>query len=474
MGNEIIKKRILMLRAAAFVVGLIAVFVGVLYLAYSGDSVPAPTPSPVAPDFGQGHGRPTVAPSSSPSADRLPGFLGGVDVVQLEIGDEIEFPDGVALIVELGCTQCDGPTSGFARVYRDAFGQPRVEEIFRPEELGLGPRLVETDNGVQEEEPRITGFGFAPDASEMLVAVCTRGSCGDLGYPSNDVRTTIFRSTDGGVTWSNYGEIEDDAFIAGRVGSGAVLVQSYDSLPGEAEPVARFYGFPDFMPVQPPTPDSAWPGVLSSGEIVWHTQDGGLLRDDGSVYLDPGIPGGNPTIYFGEPALSQIGDRGLASLSVAYSGGPGFYYVADVAPERVVTRAYAVGGGVEPAVWMDERFVFANASFDPNELPLPALIDLDEFAIRPITGPFLQPPLLFGRNTIHTVQRGPFARVVNTGSCLNIRAQSSATASVVDCAADGVLLTLERATTGYDGTVWEAVRTPGGAGGWASIEYLER
>jgi hypothetical protein len=59
--------------------------------------------------------------------------------------------------------------------------------------------------------------------------------------------------------------------------------------------------------------------------------------------------------------------------------------------------------------------------------------------IHPIRTPLFEPPFTNNR-TIVAVQRGPFARVVNTeGTCLNIRAEPSA-AQVLDCAAEGVLL----------------------------------
>lgn len=72
------------------------------------------------------------------------------------------------------------------------------------------------------------------------------------------------------------------------------------------------------------------------------------------------------------------------------------------------------------------------------------------------------------------VQRGPFARVVNTGSCLNIRDAPSLDSNVLTCATDGVLLRDQGETAETDGVTWARVVTPVGVEGWAATVYLER
>jgi hypothetical protein len=76
------------------------------------------------------------------------------------------------------------------------------------------------------------------------------------------------------------------------------------------------------------------------------------------------------------------------------------------------------------------------------------------------------------------IQRGPFARVVNTGSCVNVREAPDISATVLECAHDGVLLLdIEYASRLVSYTPvpgWVEVRTPAGNHGWAAAEYLER
>ena len=104
---------------------------------------------------------------------------------------------------------------------------------------------------------------------------------------------------------------------------------------------------------------------------------------------------------------------------------------------------------------------------------LPAITDIDAAEAHLLASPFNQPPF-GGRDLIRAVVRGPFARVVNTGSCLNVRAEPAMTASALTCAADGVLLRDTGETQEIDGVAWLRVVTSAGAEGWASSQYLER
>ena len=91
--------------------------------------------------------------------------------------------------------------------------------------------------------------------------------------------------------------------------------------------------------------------------------------------------------------------------------------------------------------------------------------------MRPVPYPFLSADFVEPneRNTVVAAQTGPFARVVNTDSCLNIRASPEADALVNACAADGVLLTIN----GNISDGWIPVSTPSRVSGWASAEFLE-
>lgn len=106
----------------------------------------------------------------------------------------------------------------------------------------------------------------------------------------------------------------------------------------------------------------------------------------------------------------------------------------------------------------------------------PALIDAVTGAVSPIINPFRADlwPRPDGNNFVFAIQTGPFARVINTGSCLNVRAEPGAASQALECAADGVLLRPQGESAGVEGEgVWIRVLTPAGVGGWVSAEYLD-
>ncbi len=457
------------MRAIAITGVVVAAFVGLMYARFSGDGVPAPeataTPRPAAASS------PTASsptPAGTP-ADALQG------VASLEIGAALEFPRDVVLMIETGCWQCDGPASGFARVYLDPSGVIREETIFSPEKLDLGPRLVTTDEGVLERQPFITGFAAQPDGSEVTVSVCVKETCGSGGLDawSADSEVALFRSTDGGVTWEDFGKIEEGGYVIGSLGDGAVLVALYSA---NLAP-ASYRRFPGLDPVaRPQTGALSAPLVLTDGTIVWPDRSH-LRRADGSAILNLPFGGGPHQIeaVFQGPR-AQIAVTWLANL-----------------PEqpRLISRFDSDGTHVEThelpdffrfGAWPDAR-LFGNANFsndqpqvkppDESDGYLPAVLEGE--TIRPLAGPFLENPLGTERNHIVAVQHGPFARVVKTdGTCVNVRAGPLASAKVLDCAAEGVLLRLIKAADAQSTDAsWLHVATPSGIEGWASSKYLE-
>jgi len=131
--------------------------------------------------------------------------------------------------------------------------------------------------------------------------------------------------------------------------------------------------------------------------------------------------------------------------------------------------------------WWSEKDDLAYISIEkPIEgfiaAPRPALLDLSTGEYRLMPNPFGEyevPFLPYGHAIVTAVQLGPFARVVDTGSCLRVRAEPSLTGAVIDCMADGVLLRDGEETRDSGGATWLRVTTPAGIQGWASTAFLE-
>jgi hypothetical protein len=424
---------------------------------------PTSTPSPGA--------SPSPSPTSVPSPSPTPEVIAGMPVVPLEVVGKAEFPDDVALIVETGCWQCDGPTTGLERVYRDPSRTLRAETLFSPEHLGLPPRVMQTDKGPQEEEPIITGFALTADASRIVVSVCTRGMCLEMGGPpSTDAQTTLFQSTDGGIIWRAL-DVLDGGFGARAITANRLLLIHFGG-PYEGNG-PRYQFHPSGETVEPPAGAVTWrPFPAPFGDLLWGTDDGRVLRTDGSEFLALDLP---PSAEIIDLAVQPEPAPQTAVVWFEEEGASGSYYLGLVEPEGRFRKVYRTGDLVLLGGWLD-ALVYGNAGVQPERLPvpppqfylawLPAALDLQGGAAAPILEPFLERQ---GRNLVQAIVEGPFARVVGTGSCLNVRAEPSMSSVVLACAADDVLLQ----DIGQSGH-WLHVATPAGEVGWAAADYLER
>ncbi|MDO8613779.1 MAG: SH3 domain-containing protein [Dehalococcoidia bacterium] len=426
----------------------------------------------------------TPAPSvtATPGADESPQAIDGVEAVPLAVGDEAGFPDDVALIISTGCWQCDGPTTGLERVYRDPSGEIIVETLFTPEKLGLPPRIVQTDKGPQKDAPTINGFALTPEGGHIVVSVCTRGTCLELGGPpSDDAQTTLFESTDGGVTWEELALLDGGLGVRAITEDGALLVDFSAPFDAEGRPSYRFYL--SGRAVEPPAGAVAHRMFTTpDGVLLWSTDDGRLLRDDGSEYLSLGLPQGSEFVAFARgPSLDPL-TAVVWFEEVNGDGSSIAYYLGILNADHSSRKVYRVGDLALPGGWLG-LLLYGNTGVLPEQLPmpppdlylgwLPAVLDIEGGEAHPILDPFLDRP---GRNLVHAVVEGPFARVAGTDGCLNVREKPAASGTLLECAAEGVLLLLRglEDTIIEGGVTWVHVVAPAGADGWASGDYLER
>ena len=447
----------------AFGTGAIAVLVLLITVACDdNETQPAPTattgPATLTPLATR-----TPAATPRPTATAAPEVIDGVEVLPLQFGEEAEVPDDVALIVEATCQPCDGPSSGLLRVYRDASGQVRMDELFADETLGLLPPAMSTPTAIGPYGPYIHSLVLNSDASDIVVDVCTRGRCAWIDEASPDAQSTLYRSTDGGVTWEEFGVLDGRHYVEAFTNEGLLLSGPYGP---EHQWKTMYELFPSGEPVEPPPGASRGPLTLPGGELAWPTDDGRLLRGDGSQILTLGDAGWVQNI---------VPDASGERLAVAWLRGVGVFS-RDGRP----ISAFSSSPSPEVAGWLSDTLVAGNVAVPGELLPtpergsviMPAIFDLEAGEAHPILHPFFEPPRF--SYLVRAVLRGPFARVVNTGSCLNIRSDPSADADALTCAADDVLLRDTGETREADGATWRRVVTPTGVEGWADSQYLER
>lgn len=359
-------------------------------------------------------------------------------------------------------------------MYRDAAGELRVEDILTVDQLGIGPIFAANDPSHSfEVGPYITGMAVSNDASRMLVALCIAEACGSGGLYgwSEDARVAIFESTDGGVTWDSLGEHDGGLSPIAFVGDGSTLVSWYEEpVTGTAQVWPTYALFPSMERVEPLEAGS-YPAFTVGDDIVWQSYSGSA---GGLVWTD-----GSPFGEFGARVVSSFAGRAYEpgdiipltwghNLSLVHSGG-------------ALEATIPLDRDLYTALMVDEETVITSVSPPLTDFGIetgdayigtvPALIELDSRRMF-VVYEHLRHGVAPSRDLLMAVQRGPFARVVNTDGCLNVREFASLDAPVLTCAADGVLL---RYDVPVDQTEpeWLAVTTPAGTRGYASTEFLE-
>lgn len=459
-------------RTTASLIGIVAAFALVLYLAYGGfggDSPATPTPTTSAVVAASPTARPQVTgPPRSPTPTPAPL---GPEFIQP--AGEVALPDDLALILQTGCWGCDGPANGLRRMYRDPSGELRVEQILTVDQLGIGPIYAGDDPTHSfTVGPYITGMAVSKDASRMLVALCIAEACGSggLGAWSADARVAVFESTDGGVTWDSLGEYDGGLSPIAFLEDGSTLVSWYEQpVSSETQVWPTYALFPSMERVQPPS-DGYYPLFTVGDDIVWQSYSEGsgrLVWTGGSTFADLGsrVSLFAGAAYAPGEIIPLVWDR---HLSLVHSGG-------------VVDETVPLDRTLYTALLLDEHTVLTSVGESLSDFGIdventyvgqvPGIIDLDTREMF-VVSEHLRNGVRSTRDMLVAVQRGPFARVVNTGSCLNVREFASLDAPILTCAADNVLLRIGLLSE-IDGEQWFSVHTPSGIDGWASAEYLE-
>ena len=374
---------------------------------------------------------PGATASASPNGTPL-----ALDLPALTLGPGVALPPDVALLLETGCFQCDGPATGLIRVTRSADGVSRQDLLLSAGvhvlygEAASGPlyfagdipiprETITTSKDLHPYDPYLTGIATGPDGSEIVVSVCVYPGCGvGMDAWSEDGRVALYRSVDGGETWADFGTIDGGA-VLGIVSPGRILALS--PIGPDGPPDVFLYPGHELVPRVPTTQGVFHPPVvLVDGTIAWINWGGSLDRPDGSLILAlPDLPELNSPYSIGPVVQQPFGDHVIAVLWVPWSLPEWTTFLslfqADGTHLRTVTLDRSViGGGV---AWVSDTTLVANVSVTAEELPkpppeffpglLPALIDVEAGTISPIGFPFLEEGAEMGRNYLRGVQLGP-------------------------------------------------------------------
>ncbi len=419
----------------------------------------------------------TPAPAGSAAPTATPDAFGGVRPVTLTLGDPVPFPEGVALYAIDGAWE--GPSQGLRRYYRDPSGTMRTDDL-----------LLSVFSETGDAETRgLVGVVPGPNSGDLAAGLC-HGWCYGGWQP-----VSVVRSEDGGITWEAVARVDEGSWgtVVGIVNEG-VLVR-----PG----LEYGYGIPFVVPASASTEPLRIPPELEEDASFSVGYFGAV-----SVVLGVGRDGrafwnlhGSAASFLAVPLPSEleVDRRGVQllrhgevdELVVPWSsvGGEGFLGFVGVpfGDIRAVYRWEDDDGifGVSITRWLTETvaigWVRVEASAFLPDAPegfvtgVPAVVDFEAGTVSPIEeflrflatktgGPF---PI--------TASIGPFARIVDSDTCLNVRAAPALDpeGAILACYSDGVLLRTTMVSAEGDGRIWLAVTTPNGESGWAAAEFLE-
>lgn len=401
-------------------------------------------------------------PPAGASAQETPGAA-DVTPREWQVTSAAPLPPGVLVYLATGCWGCDGPHASLQRIVNmDGGGAGHVER-----------RTLFTAPGGGESY--ILSLKSEPGGGITYATVCSQGYCGGSGPMTADAESTLYRSTNGGITWVAAGRYPGWLAVIGRVEQGLMLA-SYESedasspryfLQESGEDVAG--RGPDFVPVP------------AGGKLSW-LSGSQLLDPEGEVLFEL------PAEFDGSFQPLEPANLDVASFAIRLSGGSDGTVTGLVQAGEL--QAVLTGPAVTIGGWLSGSIAVGNAILDAGQIPgvvaggtgseaypLPVLMNFEAGTLTPleIDGPIFESETYRGRNTILAVAQGRWYEVAGDGECLRLRSEPSLDAgNIQGCYSDGVLFQAATATeVQADGVTWVQVRTPDGLAGWASREFLE-
>ncbi|MBE0609991.1 MAG: hypothetical protein IH609_11450 [Dehalococcoidia bacterium] len=399
--------------------------------------------------------------------------IGGIDVRELTLGPETSLPDDLAVYLGPAPWAADSFPILLWRVYRGHDGTIRRDDLFANAKAQFGPLAI-------------VGWAASESFGEIVFVACQEGRCRGVAVGGWEGEFDVYRSTDGGITWSAFGQVSAMTFPRAVTPAGVIMAE-WQGRDAAERPVFRFFLHPSGKEVAPPVPYTE-PRLVPGIGVVWEP-----AYQDRKFGAEPVYDASGAAIATAQP------DPNLEARLAARIADGTLYGVWNYVPDRpadphprtaylgqvdAAGRPVALFTPQRVATWNGPYFAGAGLLLGNVELPVPAgsatpfdvpaaFIDLSTGRVLPLREldeglETNQQPLVRG------AALGRVARVATGSDCLHVRESPSASASSLGCYRDGVLL-FERGETHIEGaTTWVAVTAPDGQDGWASAEFLQR
>jgi hypothetical protein len=370
----------------------------------------------------------------------------------------------------VGCFGCGRPRiPNLYRYYLDNSGNAQTDDLF-------GPLLARTGG-----YPASVAADW--EHGQLLVKICATGYCGGETDPSPDASVRVFRSLDGGVTFTEETSLglPVESFLVGFANGEAIV--------GAAERHGlefrlRYYLYPSGKELTPPAQAGrATPVADPAIGIGWRNTDSGAgYFDSTGKLLIPGgvgkrlvniIPlivgrlawwldgtgGQSFGVYDGTGKLVRVltwPEHGYIDMRGQFASGQLYANVELAAP-----FGFGVDGG--SAACKQNQPVYASLINWGTTATIDPIIEFGE------CGPNQ------GHVFINEMLARSVARVTTGGDCLNVRAEPRSDSASLGCFADGVLLALHLGPDGPPPAAgWLRVVTPSLEAGWVSEQFVTR
>lgn len=357
----------------------------------------------------------TIDQLAAPSA-----YIDGVPLPELRIGSTTVLPHDLALV------QWDTGTGVIRRIYRSEDGAVRTEELF-------APARGET----------VSQVAATPDGRELVVAV-------NAPQPGGRSPTsTVYRSSDGGATWSVIGASREGAFVT-AVGPAGVAI-ALDAADGSRR-----------VELLPGGATVRGTAQLTDAGVVWRvlgtaiqqTANPALTRYTSSA---PFVDGARYAVRLRAPGTGGATGVGVADDQGKLASG----FTGDV---RAVINV--IPGGLIAA-----DLSVPNSGWD-GETGDPTFVLIDPTA--GVAHPIETGAAIARRGQIFTVavQRGPLVHIAGAdGGCAPVRNRPVIDGAVIFCAPNGMALRPGETRVHNDYT-WLRVMSGRERPGWVDQAYV--
>lgn len=366
----------------------------------------------------EGGSIPPAIVQPTPSPTPTPPIIDGVQLEPMTVGDALDLPPGMAVMVLDRCMHCP----------------PVTTYVQGP--MGLESYPVTFD---------------VPPETQIFTAVATPDGATVIVTARWDGETAIFRSDDAGVTWTEAWRGPHDWSI-GRVGPEHIAISSFDS--------DRFTVIPGALEF---TEDDPQLLELTPLLVFW------AIAPDEELDVEAGFPlprawTADRSAYVANlpPEDAQEGVPRIALGLFAADGelNRGWWGTAQL----------PTGSMFADRVFVSGVFAASGGSLDNERDPFhlrASLFDLQTGSLHPLDLPGMRSDSF---QFIVSVREGPFLRVPEgSAGCLPVRAAVGDRGDPLLCAAPNTLLR-DTGGRGALGVVqWAEVEAPGGVRGWVPL-----